>query len=398
MEEKEQLFTCMRGDLTIRGMQYLPVGFVPHNQYPAVIVSHGFTGNYLTMTGYCREFAKMGYIAFSFNFCGGGRLMEDDSLKSDGMTTDMTILTEVEDLVAVKDYVRGLEYVDDKHLVLAGVSQGGFVSGLTAARCSEEIEKLIMVCPALCIPDDARRGRLGGANYDPLKVPEQIDCGRTILGRRFHDEAASMDPYLELSGYQGPVLLLHGTQDMVVNYSYAIRAKESYQNNQCHLQLIRNAGHGFDDNQQESVYASIRQFINDRVEVLTICVIITNHECMVNLEDTTSKIYFTGYCETKYFQGAILPGGCDTQERHLEEKAKIRAEYTLTGLDEAGEKCFIHIVNQWGEIDWKPVIDTDSSALSWLNQADLTAVLEHGNGGPTVRIFAKRLEAERDIK
>ena len=30
----------------------------------------------------------------------------------------------------------------------------------------------------------------------------------------------------------------------------------------------------------------------------------------------------------------------------------------------------------------------DSAALAWMNHADLTAVLEGGDGGPTVRIFA----------
>ena len=47
------------------------------------------------------------------------------------------------------------------------------------------------------------------------------------------------------------------------NYSYVLHAKESYEDGQCHLQLIRNAGHGFDEKQTESMIASIKQFLNN---------------------------------------------------------------------------------------------------------------------------------------
>ncbi len=49
----------------------------------------------------------------------------------------MTALTEVEDLLAVIRYAQGLAFTDADQLVLAGYSQGGFVSGLAAARCGD---------------------------------------------------------------------------------------------------------------------------------------------------------------------------------------------------------------------------------------------------------------------
>ena len=48
----------------------------------------------------------------------------------------------------------------------------------------------------------------------------------------------------------------------------------------------------------------------------------------------------------------------------------VRAEYTLEGLDQNQKPCRIHIVNQRGELDWKPVVTTDSAALAWLQDAD----------------------------
>lgn len=380
-------FTCMRDGLTIRGMEYLPDGFEESKKYPVIIVSHGFLGNYASVAAFCKEFAGMGYASYCFNFCGGGNGPEDGCPESDGKSTDMTVMTEVEDLTAVINFAKNKPYTDNENFILMGVSQGGFVSGLTAAKYGNEISKLIMIYPALCIPDDARRGRVAGADYDPQNVPENIECA-TVLGKAYHEEVVGLEPYLELSAYQGPVLILHGLEDEIVNYSYSVRAKENYKKGQCHLQLIRDMGHALNEEQLASAQASIRQFLEDRKEILTIRVIITHTENVVEGDVQKNNVYFTGYCDTEYFQGTIQPEGCDVQEYHSETGNKMRAEYTLTGLDCQGKTCWVHIVNQKKDRDWKPVVQTDSPALEWLNHADLTAVLEYGNGGPTVRIFA----------
>ncbi|MCI7190040.1 MAG: alpha/beta hydrolase, partial [Lachnospiraceae bacterium] len=300
MSIESQLFTCKRDGLLIRGAQYLPSNFREEKSYPAVIISHGFTGIYTDVDDFCRDFARMGYVAFGFSFCGGSRFDAAADLKSEGETTDMTILTEVADLLAVKEYVQNLPYTDNSNLVLVGFSQGGFVSGLAAAKCGDEIRKLIMVFPALCIPDHARRGCLGGANYDADNVPEEIDCGNIVLGKIFHDTVVGMDPYLELSAYKGPVLILQGLEDQIVDYSYAIRAQANYEKGQCHLQLIRLMGHGYDSEQQKSLVASMRQFLADREEILTIRVVITRCESVEEGEVNKSDVYFTGYCDTGY--------------------------------------------------------------------------------------------------
>lgn len=76
--------------------------------------------------------------------------------KSDGKFKDMSLDTEKQDLLCVIDYVARLVYVDSSTLILAVESQGGFVSCMVAAERS--IDKLILLYPALCIPDDARKG------------------------------------------------------------------------------------------------------------------------------------------------------------------------------------------------------------------------------------------------
>ena len=88
---EKQLFTCKRDDLTIKGMQYFPADYEENKKYPAMIMSHGFTGNYTDSMVFCEEFAKMGYAAFCFSFCGGTGTDTDESVKSEGKTTEMSV-------------------------------------------------------------------------------------------------------------------------------------------------------------------------------------------------------------------------------------------------------------------------------------------------------------------
>ena len=117
--------------------------------------------------------------------------------------------------------------------------------------------------------------------------------------------------------------------------------------------------------------------------------VITRCESVEEGEVNKSDVYFTGYCDTGYFRGAIVPEGCDRQEYAEGKPPKLKAEYTLLGNDCNGDNCSIHIVNQWERDEWRPVITTQSPTLAWLNDADLTAVLEFGKGELTVRIFAQ---------
>lgn len=380
----ERDFSCCRDHFTIRGNEFLPNG--SNSNLPAIIVSHGFGGNSNDLKNYCETFASWGYAAYCFDFCGGCAY---DKGKSDGGSTDMTILTECDDLIAVIEYVKSLSYIDSGKLTLLGFSQGGFVSALTAAKCAQDIDKLILMCPALCIPDDARNGALANSSYDINNVPEIIDCGAMLLGRNYHETVVHMDPYEEIASFGGAVLLIQGMKDSVVDYHYALKARKAYQPDQCQLQLVKDAGHGFDELQTKSVLASIEQFLLNKKEVLTIQVAITGHE--IRKEDVDFKqiaVLFSGECATPYFTGRILSGAEDIQEYYRDQLQSMRAEYVLEGMDYKGERSKIHIINQNVNGQWKPVITTDSHALSFLNCSNLTAVLEEYSGGLTVRIYS----------
>jgi len=213
-------FSCNRDGLNIRGYEYRIQG----ENLPIAIVSHGFMANLMTVKHYAKCLAKLGYAAFCFDFNGGCVMMG----KSDGKTTDMSVLTEVRDLCAVIEYAKGLDYTDSSNILLMGCSQGGFVSALTAAKMKNQIKKLVLFYPAFCIPDDARRGKMMWARFDPKNIPDIVKCGPMKLGRCYVEDVINMNPYDEIKGYEGDILLIHGSADKVVNINYIKQAETIY--------------------------------------------------------------------------------------------------------------------------------------------------------------------------
>ena len=146
--------------------------------------------------------------------------------------------------------------------LLAGCSQGGFVSALYAAANPERVSKLVLFYPALCIPDDARAGRMMFSKFDPNNLPEKFRCGPMKLGRCYPADVIGLEPWREISGYTGPVLILHGTKDKIVNIRYSERAAETYRQSSddvC-LFVIEKAKHGFSRKHDVLALAKLREF------------------------------------------------------------------------------------------------------------------------------------------
>ena len=244
-------FSCKRDGLTIRGRLYGDTS-TPRG---AVILSHGFTGNMNGLTEYAELLADMGLAAFAFDFCGGGL-----GCSSDGATQDMTVPTEKRDLMAVYEYVRAQPFVTDISMI--GFSQGGFVAALAAAGLgAQRVRSLMLFFPALCIPDDARRGRMQNYEFDPEDIPDLLGDVPMRLGGEYARSVLEMDPYAEIQGYTGPTLLIHGTADAIVDISYARRARAVYPD--CRYIEIVGAGHGFQGEDEAAARRALTDFVKE---------------------------------------------------------------------------------------------------------------------------------------
>lgn len=210
-----------RDGLSLYGNLYIPE--TQNEKLPAVILSHSANMTSDSMKSYCERIVKMGFIACSFDFCGGST-----ESRSDGKPADMTIFTEVEDLKAVLQMIKGLDFVDNQKIFLFGTSQGGLVSALTAAEYPDDIRGLLLFYPAFNIPDSVQK-------FAKLMPKNSLSAYNASL--------LDYDVYEHIKSYKGDVLIVHGTMDFVVPYSYSEKAAEVYEN--CELHLIAGATHGF---------------------------------------------------------------------------------------------------------------------------------------------------------
>ena len=216
----------------IYGKMYLPGE--EKDSYPTVILSHGFNSSSMLNEGYAESFAKQGYAAYIFDFCGGS-----PSTKSDGATTEMSVLTEYRDLSDVMDQIKALDYVDGEQMFLFGLSQGGFVSAYTAAQRPDDVKGLVLFYPAFVLQETYFQ-QYGSVEDIP---DEEFESMGVPLGAIYAKDARSFDIYEEIGKYKGDVLICHGDKDTLVDLSYSEKAVAVYDS--AELKVIQYGEHGF---------------------------------------------------------------------------------------------------------------------------------------------------------
>lgn len=200
-------------------------------EYPAVIFSHGFNGHYTDFPTECKRFAERGYVCYAFDFCGA-----QNNGKSTGRTAaDYTPFTMKEDLCAAIANIKTLPEVDETQIFLLGGSQGGFVTGLTAADddIKDQVAAVALYFPAFNIPDDWRN-----------KPVQDTPLMGYSISAEFISSIRELDPYEVIGNYEKDVCIVWGDQDALVRKEYIDRAVETY-GDRAELTVIAGAGHGF---------------------------------------------------------------------------------------------------------------------------------------------------------
>ena len=246
---------CTKGEQKIYGYIYKKVK--AGEKAPAVILSHSSSLTHEAMKDYARAIADKGYVAYCFDFCGGS-----SQSKSDGSTDDMTVFTEVDDLKAVIDDICRLPEVDADNVFLLGSSQGGLVSALTAEELAQRIKGLILFYPAFNIPEMVKMfagfmgggswggGSWGGGNWGNWgDFGDWGDFGNMgdmfSMSETYINAIKDYDVWSHIGGFDRQVLILHGTQDIIVPISNSEKAVTIYPH--ATLQRIEGANHGFNE-------------------------------------------------------------------------------------------------------------------------------------------------------
>ena len=216
-------------------------------QRPIAIIAHGFNGTFDYGRNYFKTMESLGYDCYTFDFpCGSVRS------RSDNNTLNMSILDEVSDLKAIVTHFRKQGH---RHIVLIGESQGGLVSALTAAELKDKVSQLVLIYPALCIPDNWRE------RYPRLQdIQDVTELWGVKMGRRFFEEIHDMRPLDLIGQYRGPVLIVQGDADRVVSMDDSRRAQQLYRPG-THLHVIPGAGHGFKPHEFQQEMEQLLQFM-----------------------------------------------------------------------------------------------------------------------------------------
>lgn len=228
----------------IYGFLYLPDNITC--TFPIVILSHGLSLNHTFMKPYAEKLLKYNIASFIFDFRGGGY-----GCLSSGKISDMTLNSEVRDLMSVIDFIKSLKSIDNDRIYLAGHSQGGFVSSLVGAKRVSEIRALFLFAPAYVICDDVRETTKREKNVLNL-MPEHtkdtyIKCAKNV------------NLYNDITDYNKCVYIFHGKMDSRVPISYSYEACKAYDN--CKLIVFDNEEHRFSDKTKDVVVKKMSEVI-----------------------------------------------------------------------------------------------------------------------------------------
>ncbi len=217
---------------------------------PLVIICHGFSGNCQRpfINDLSKSIVAQGMATLRFDFNGHGR--------SDGEFKDMTVLNEIDDLKDVIAWAQKQPWVKDISLV--GHSQGGVVVSMVSGELGDKVVKAeVLLAAAAVLRDDALRGNTMGAIYDPwnfkgdyIELPHSPEAGALLLGKNYVETAIHLPIYETAANYDGPALIVQGTHDQIVPYTYAERYNEKIRHSE--LKLIPDENHVFSNTQKDT--------------------------------------------------------------------------------------------------------------------------------------------------
>lgn len=206
-----------------------------NKKMPIVIYSHGLGATFRAGIDYGKKLAEYGIATFTFDFRGGS-----NRSRSDGETSKMSFLTEMDDLELVIETVKSWNFVDQNKIFLMGSSQGGAISALVSADHPDDIKGTILLYPALGIPSVIHNW------YENIEsIPDEVEMTDNItVGPRYFMDIWDMDVYSKIQTDNKDILIIQGSEDKLVSVEHSQMVNDLYPNSK--LYIIDGAGHGFE--------------------------------------------------------------------------------------------------------------------------------------------------------
>ena len=207
-----------------------PGGELKAEKCPLLILLHGYTGHMEEphILAISQAVTQLGWAVLRIELYGHG--------KSGGTFYEHTVLKWMSEMMTVIDYARKLDFVSS--LYLAGHSQGGFVTAMAGAMKEDVLKAILLLSPALMIPEDSRKGHVLGTTFDPDHIPDTVHMdGDRLLSGNYMRAARTVQVEPAMTSFRKPVLIVHGDEDESVPVQCAIDAAKVYRQAQLALRF-----------------------------------------------------------------------------------------------------------------------------------------------------------------
>jgi len=195
---------------TLRGTLHVPDSEGP---VPGVVMMHGLGAERMEcrflFVKLSRAFEAAGIASLRFDFYGSG--------ESDGDFIEMTASSERADALVAIDYFKSLAAIDADRVGLMGMSFGGYMTALTIGGRPDI--KAASLWAAAATTSRRWRERVTDQDRRSLQQRGWLDLSGMRLSRDFVDDLDNHRPCEEVVRYNGPVLVVHGTDDQMVPFS-----------------------------------------------------------------------------------------------------------------------------------------------------------------------------------
>ena len=237
-------YTMKEYTFVSNGKKLYARAYIPDVQgsVPLVVYSHGLGASVEHDEEVQKTLAKSGVAVFSFEFAGGS---SSTSPKSEGAPTEMSVLTELQNLRDALQFARSLPFVKTDRIYLMGSSQGGFVSALMAEEAAN-LAGVFLLYPAFSLPDDIR------STFPSLdEAPETFNLLGTKISKKYLADVYPIDAYEGLGKISAPVHIYHGADDFIVPITASKKAVKSLKD--ARLTTLDETGHSLTPEQQTQI-------------------------------------------------------------------------------------------------------------------------------------------------
>ena len=214
----EQTVTYQSGERTVPAVVTLPSGEGP---FPAVVMNHGHGGSKdenVGFVGVARALAQAGFATIRMDFPGCG--------DSEASFQDNTMTNMIADSNAGLAYLLDNYPIDADRLGILGYSMGGRIASEIVGAENNPYKAVVLLSAAAVDAETLAPSIFGDLEtYNELKATAEKDGFATFttiygqtqeLSKAWFADMEAGKPLESLTKFTGPVLVLHGDQDVVV--------------------------------------------------------------------------------------------------------------------------------------------------------------------------------------